>query len=216
MRILIADDDEKTRRLLEAALPDWGYQVTSVADGTSALAALEADDYPPLALLDWLMPGMNGLDVCRAVRARKDRRGVYLLLLTARNSPEDLLEGLEAGADEYIAKPFGLQELQARVRVAARLIALQRELELRVSELETTLARADRLEGLLPICSHCHSVRDGDNYWKQVERYLEDLACVRVSHSICPDCYDREIVPQLDDLRARRAAARNRNDDSGA
>lgn len=124
MKILVADDDPVSRRALEALLGKWDYQVTAASDGESAWRILQANDAPRLAVLDWTMPVLDGLEVCRRVRQRAREPYTYILLLTARDSKEDVVEGLEAGADDYLTKPFDRQELKARLRVGRRSLAL--------------------------------------------------------------------------------------------
>jgi len=119
-RILIAEDDPVSRRLLEAFLQKSGYHVVTAVDGLDALRILESEDAPALAVLDWMMPGLEGPQVCQRVRARPDRPYTYILLLTGRSQKDDLLRGLEAGADDYLTKPFAFVELLARVRALLR------------------------------------------------------------------------------------------------
>jgi len=126
--ILVAEDDPVSRRMLQAFLLRWGYQVVSAGDGLEALRILEGEDAPPLAVLDWMMPGMEGPEVCRRVRELKGRPYIYVLLLTARTQKDDLLRGLESGADDYLTKPFDAQELRARLHVGKRILDLQRSL----------------------------------------------------------------------------------------
>ncbi len=191
MKILIAEDDSGSRRLLEATLKRWGYEVFVAADGEQAWQQLMSPGAPPLMILDWLMPGLDGVEVCRKARADKRLRSCYIILLTARDSKEDLVAGLEAGADDYVTKPFDAQELQARVHVGSRVVQLQSELAERVVELEASLSREKHLQGLLPICCYCKKIRDDSNYWHQVESYVADHAAVRFSHSVCPECTDK-------------------------
>jgi len=128
MRILIADDSLVSRRMLQAFLLKWGYEVVSVEDGDAAWKTLQAADAPRMALLDWMMPGQNGVDVCRALRKLRPEPYTYLLLLTAKDAKESVVEGLESGADDYLTKPFNPQELKARIRVGLRLLDLEDKL----------------------------------------------------------------------------------------
>jgi two-component system, cell cycle response regulator len=124
-KVLIAEDDPISRRLLEVFLTRWGYEVSIAASGTEALKALESKDAPRLAVLDWVMPGLEGVQVCQKIREQKDRPYTYILLLSARAQKEDLLRGLESGADDYLTKPFDAQELRARLHVGQRILQLQ-------------------------------------------------------------------------------------------
>lgn len=128
MKILIAEDDPISRRLLEAILAKWGYDVVVTKDGSEALQALQAEDAPELAILDWMMPGMDGVEICRKIRAERKEPYKYIILLTALHRDEDLIAGMEAGADDYIAKPFKSNELKVRLRAGRRIIELQSEL----------------------------------------------------------------------------------------
>lgn len=128
MRVLIAEDDPPSRRTLELVMKKWGYEVTVCSDGEEAWRALQGNDPPRLAILDWMMPGLDGLEVCRRVRQQGDRTPVYLMLLTARAGREDVICGLQAGADDYIKKPFDAEELRARLRAAQRVMDLQESL----------------------------------------------------------------------------------------
>lgn len=124
-KVLIAEDDPISCRVLQAFLVKWGYEVVAAANGTEALHTLESDDAPRLAVLDWMMPGIEGPQVCQRVRERPERPYVYILLLTARNQKTDLLRGLDSGADDYLTKPFDSQELRARLHVGQRILTLQ-------------------------------------------------------------------------------------------
>jgi diguanylate cyclase (GGDEF)-like protein len=128
VKILIADDSIVSRHLLEATLRKWGYEVTVACDGLEALEALERKDAPVLAILDWMMPGLTGPEVCRRIRQWAREPYTYTLLLTSKSQKEDLIEGMEAGADDYITKPFDQHELQVRLRAGTRLVDLQAEL----------------------------------------------------------------------------------------
>jgi diguanylate cyclase (GGDEF)-like protein len=128
MRILIADDSLLSRRLLEDTLRNWGYEVTAVRDGTEAREILSGEDCPPIAILDWMMPGCTGPELCDMVRSSAREPYTYILLLTSRNEKQDLVTGMEAGADDYITKPFDRHELQVRLRAGTRIVELQQQL----------------------------------------------------------------------------------------
>src|SRR5262249_19435458 len=142
-----------------------------------------------------------GVELCRRIRTLPADHHVYAILLTSRNQREDLLAGLEAGADDYITKPFDHQELRARINPGLRVLSLQQALAHRVRDLEHALARVNQLQGLLPICSYCKSVRHDQGYWEQVDHYLAAHTDVQVSHGICPACYKDVIEPQLNLVR---------------
>ena len=197
MRILIAEDDPVSRRLLEVNLQKWGHQVTVTADGGEAWMALRADRAPRMAVIDWMMPGLDGPEVCRRVRLDPETRSIYVILLTARGRREDVIAGLEAGADDYVVKPFDPEELRARAQVGVRVVELQAALDDRVRDLEQALANVKQLRGLLPICSYCKKIRDDRNYWQQVESYVGQRSDAQFSHSICPECYVKHVEPEL-------------------
>jgi len=188
MKILIAEDDPVSRRLLQATLNKWGYQVTITANGKEAWQALQTPEAPSLLILDWLMPEMDGVEICREARRSPAHKSAYIILLTSRGSKEDIVKGLEAGADDYVTKPFDHGELRARVQVGSRVVQLQSALADRVRELEEALSSVKTLQGLLPICCYCKKIRDDGNYWHRVESYIAGHANVRFSHGICPDC----------------------------
>ncbi len=147
MKILIAEDDAVSRMILEAKLVKWGYDVIVARDGHEAAQALAAPDAPRLAILDWMMPGRDGVDVCREVRKRGAEPYTYLILLTAQAREEDLVRGMDSGADDYIVKPFKSNELRVRLRAGRRIIDLQQELITAREALRTKAAR-DPLTGL--------------------------------------------------------------------
>jgi DNA-binding response OmpR family regulator len=203
MKVLIAEDDPTSRCFLEATLVKWGFEVTVARDGAEAIAAVESGEMPAMAILDWMMPGIDGVEVCRRLRARGDRSPVYTIILTARSEKQDVIAGLEAGADDYVTKPFDRQEMHARLKVGMRIVELQRSLAARIKELEMALSQVKRLRSLLPICSYCKKVRDDKNYWQQVECYASEHLEVEFSHSICPPCYEKFVEPQVERLKKR-------------
>lgn len=194
MRILVAEDDPVTRRILETSLGRLGWDVITASDGTSAwriLENLDGQNPPELVLLDWMMPGMDGIEICRKLRSTPGFELVYIILLTSRSETEDLAMGLMAGANDYITKPFHPAELESRVRVGQRMVKLQTSLSVRIKELEEALREVKRLQGLLPICSYCKKVRNEANYWEQVDSYLSSHSDLDFTHSICPACTDK-------------------------
>jgi CheY-like chemotaxis protein len=197
MDILIAEDDLVSRRTLEATLQKWGHRVVVTADGRTAFEALSRDDAPRLAILDWMMPHLDGLTVCRRLRETPAGRAVYIILLTARGDKKDVVAGLESGADDYIAKPFDRDELRARVNVGLRVTALQQSLAERVADLERALTKVKQLQGLLPICCYCKCIRNDGNYWQRVEEYIAEHSGAQFSHGICPKCFETVVKVQL-------------------
>jgi phosphoserine phosphatase RsbU/P len=186
MRILIAEDDVVTAAILQKLLRSWGYETAMVKDGNAAIEALRSEQAPQLALMDWMMPGRDGPDVCRVVRS--ENATTYIILLTSRTERADVVAGLDAGADDYLMKPFDPEELRARLKAGIRIIDLQQRLAAHVSELQQALANVRRLNGLLPICSYCKAIRDDSDYWHRVEEYVTEHAGVKFSHGICPKC----------------------------
>jgi CheY-like chemotaxis protein len=197
MRILIADDEAVSRLTLAAMLKKRGHEVVAVNDGKAAWEALQVSDPAPLVILDWMMPGLDGLEVCRRVRATGALKGLYLILLTARDGQDHLIEGLEAGANDYVTKPFHPGELQARVNVGVHVVGLQSALGVRVRELEDALGRVQQLQGLLPMCSYCKSIRDDKDYWHRVEEYISDHSGAQLSHGICPNCWSTVVKAEF-------------------
>lgn len=178
MNILIADDDATCRLVLGATLKKLGHEVTAVKSGDEALAIFEAG-HVPLLISDMVMPGLNGLDLCRHIRAANRPKYTYFILLTSIGGKSGYLVGMRAGADDFITKPFDEESLAARVGVAERILSLQTEVK--------------ELSGLLPICAHCKKVRDDNNYWHQVDAYLATRTDARFSHGYCPDCFNKAL-----------------------
>jgi sigma-B regulation protein RsbU (phosphoserine phosphatase) len=197
-RILIAEDDRISRRMLKNILVDWGFDVVAACDGLEAWQILQSKDAPRLAILDWLMPGMDGLEICRQARALAKHDPLYLILLTVKTKREDIVTGLRSGADDYMTKPFDLAELEARLQVAKRILDLQSDLAVRVRQLEAAISQVQELEGLLPICMYCKKIRDDKNSWEHMESYISAHSKANFSHGICPPCYERLMLAQLE------------------
>jgi phosphoserine phosphatase RsbU/P len=197
-RILIAEDHYVSRHLLERNLTNWGFNVTTAENGAAALKVLESEDPPAIAILDWMMPEIDGLEVCRLIRRRPDLPYIYLLLLTAKCQKEEITAGLEAGADDYVVKPFDPDELRARLKVGQRVVTLERTLANKVTALEAALIENKEMKELLPICVYCKSIRDDQDYWHQLEEYMHAKAGTDFSHAICPECM-RKMKKEIDE-----------------
>jgi diguanylate cyclase (GGDEF)-like protein len=148
VKILVAEDEPVARLGLVALLTKWGYEVLEAQDGLAAWDILQCEEAPRLAIIDWMMPGMDGLQICRAIRQLASEPYLYILLLTAKNRQEDIIAGLNAGADDYVTKPFDTHELQVRLRAARRILDLQNEL-LSACEAQRQQATHDALTGAL-------------------------------------------------------------------
>ena len=201
MKVLIAEDDPVSRCLLAATLNTFGFEVILAVNGDQAWTVLQGEDSPSLAILDWMMPELDGVEICRRVRQLPTASPPYLILLTAKSEKTDVVIGLDAGANDYLTKPFDRSELRARIQVGTHVLELQKALVGRVQELEEALSQVKQLQGLLPICSYCKKVRDEQNYWQRVENYHAEHVRVVLSHGICPDCYRTVVQPQLDQRR---------------
>ncbi len=204
MKILIADDDPKIRNILQSLLTRYEYDVLVANDGIQAWQILSAADFPLVALLDWIMPGMDGIALCRKVREKKPLPPRYILLLTGKEKEEDVIEGLRAGADDYIIKPFSNDILLARIQTGIRIILMQLSLEKHIKELEEALAHVKKLEGLLPICSYCKRIHDGRNDWHPIELYISEHLQAEFTHIICPECQENIVRPELEQLKFQK------------
>ena len=204
MRTLIADDDRIAAEVLARTLARCDFEVTIARDGAEAWDVLQQPDAPSLAILDWMMPRIDGPEVCRLVRAETPNAHAYLILLTSRDTSAYVVAGLDAGADDYLVKPFDPAELLARVRVGTRVLGLQDRLAARIEELQSALSHVKQLSGLLPICSYCKRIRTDENYWQQVDGYLVEHSDARFTHGICPPCYNA-LSKDLDEYSKSKA-----------
>jgi len=173
MNILIVDDEATSRLILEASLKKLGHQVTVARSGVEALAVFETANIP-LLISDLVMPEVDGLELCRRIRAEHRSQYTYIILLTTVSGKFGYLSGMQAGADDFITKPFDEDLLAARLVVAERILNLQSQVK--------------QLSGLLPICAVCKKVRDDQNYWHQVESYIIQRTDARFTHGYCPEC----------------------------
>lgn len=187
MKILAAEDDVVARAVLRQALRRLGHEVIEAADGEAAWAQLQQS---PVRVIvsDWMMPGLDGLGLCRRIRAQPKADYIYFILLTSSDATEENQRAAaDAGVDDFLTKPLDLTELWTRLRVAERILRY------------TTQVR--QLEEMLPICSYCKKIRDDQNYWQQIEGYINERTGSEFSHSVCPDCYSRVVIPELEKLR---------------
>jgi len=201
--ILIAEDHAATRFMLSSLLERHGYRVTAVNDGYMAQGALADPEGPAIALLDWGLPHQSGLEICREIRKLTGGRYVYVIIVTARDSVQDLAEAFAAGADDFIRKPTDPVEILSRVRSAERIVELEHRLSGRIQECEDALENIRKLKQLLPICMYCKKVRDDSQYWQEIETYIHQHTGTDFSHGICPDCLD-EVRAGMDPAEARR------------
>ncbi len=190
MKILIAEDEFTTRMMVQVCLENWGYKVESVTNGAEAMEMLQRKDRPQIAILDWEMPELDGIEVCRRLREAGDENPVYVILLTGRDSSKDILQGFDAGADDYMTKPFSDNELRARVRVAERLVRTQLSLVQSVAELKDALNQLEVLESGIEVCSECHSVFSPyDMEWQKLDMILKEHFDPRFIFTAgCPSC----------------------------
>ncbi|MEP6572204.1 MAG: response regulator [Gemmatimonadota bacterium] len=185
MKILIAEDDAVARRVLEASLTKLGHSVITAVDGAQAWEYFQVQEVD-VVITDWMMPNVDGIELCRRMRAHPRARYVWVVMLTALGGKTCYLEGMEAGADDFVTKPVDRPALEARLRVAARVLGLQAEVK--------------QLEGLLPICSYCKRIRDESDQWSQVEQFIQHRTAAQFSHGICPSCFESHVRPQLESM----------------
>jgi len=183
MNLLLAEDDTVARMTLSAVLKGLGYEVTEAEHGGEAWANLQLG-YFPIVISDWQMPEVDGPELCRRMRARATDRYSYFLLVTATGGKKRYLEGMEAGADDFITKPIDMDELRARLKAAARILGLRQHVQ--------------QLEGLLQICAYCKRIRDASERWESIEQYVEARSEAQFSHGYCPECYEKHVRPQVE------------------
>jgi DNA-binding response OmpR family regulator len=181
--ILVVDDQPANLKVLLSFLQEHDYQVYMVDSGQRALHILPKIQ-PDLILLDVMMPGMNGFEICRKIKAKKDLAGLPVIFMTALDSVGDKMAGFAAGAVDYITKPFQQAEVLARINTHITLRKREKELEQALEEIKT-------LNGILPICSYCKQIRNDEGYWQQVEEYISEHSEAMFSHGVCPTCYKK-------------------------
>lgn len=199
--ILIVDDISKNIQVLARILTDEGYEISYATNGQQAIKMVESEKYD-LILLDIMMPGMDGFEVCRHIKEMPEKKDIPIIFLTARTQTQDIVKGFEKGAADYITKPFDSIELKARVanhillkkakdKISKQNLELQEKnktLKELNFELSQALERVKTLEGIIPICSFCKKIRDDKGYWEQIEEYISTHTDADFSHGMCPDC----------------------------
>ncbi|HTY39049.1 MAG TPA: response regulator [Bacteroidota bacterium] len=186
MKILIADDEVVSQLILAEQLQTLGHNVSIASDGREAWELFQTVR-PQIVITDWIMPDIDGLELSRMIRAENREVYTYVIFLTILNGKGSYLEAMEAGADDFITKPFDGEQLSARLHVAERILGLQREIK--------------QLQGLLPICSYCKRIREEDMSWLPIEKYITQRTDALFSHGVCPDCYEKHLKPELEELR---------------
>jgi sigma-B regulation protein RsbU (phosphoserine phosphatase) len=190
MKILIADDEPMSLEMISSALAGMGHQVVVAEDGRKAWAVIQTQEDIQVLVSDWVMPEMDGLELCRHVRTLRRPHYTYVILLTQLKGKENYLKGMEAGADDFTSKPFDRDTMEARLVVAERIIELRYEVA--------------QLERLLPICSYCKKIRDEDDRWMPVEHYMNSKTGADFTHGICPTCYDTTVNAELSEMNNPR------------
>jgi DNA-binding response OmpR family regulator len=191
MKVLAVEDDTVARAVLRRTLERLGHEVIEAKDGEDAWQAWLREK-PRVAICDWQMPKLNGLQLCKRLRAQGGMDYVYFILLTATtDSAQNRRAAAEAGVDDFLTKPIDLSMLWARLRVAERILKYTTQVH--------------RLEEMMPMCSYCKKVRDDQNYWQQIESYINERTGTEISHSVCPECYQRVVVPELERLKESAA-----------
>lgn len=185
----LIEDDRTTLRLLENLTAMLGYETVSYSNGLDAQNAFR-DNQPSIVISDWMMPGVDGLDLCRNLRERAKETGsyTYFILVTAqRRSRSNLEQAIDAGVDDFLKKPISSEEIWNRLRVAERILSFNHQVK--------------TLESLIPICCYCKKVRNDEDLWEQIEQYVNERTGADFTHSVCPCCMDKHFKPQLASYR---------------
>ncbi len=194
IKILIVEDDPFFQRVLQKRVGGEGYQVAVAGDGREGMKHIVSFE-PDLVISDWMMPEVDGLELCQSVKTGLKEAAPYFILLTAKGEINNRLLGLDTGADDYLVKPCDPGELMARVKAGLRIVLLNQELRVAVGQLQMTNAELvsvrdamKRALELMPLCSMCHRVRDGEQKWVHLDEYLEARGRMGFSHGLCPEC----------------------------
>lgn len=204
MRILVADDDAVSRRLTSLLLESVGHDPILAATGGEAWETLQRSDAPRFAVLDWRMPGIDGVTLCRQLRASARHQLSYLIIITSKSETADLVAALDAGANDFLSKPFAPAEFLARVMVGVRTLSRQDQLLERLMGLEALTLAEFAGSDVVPVCMYCKSIRDRSNRWVERESFILRNAGAPLSHGICPSCESEIVLPMLERARAER------------
>jgi DNA-binding response OmpR family regulator len=208
MKVLIADDDTISCMAIGRLIENWGYEVFQAQDGRQALEFLCQGDPPRMAILDWMMPEPDGIEICRHLQQEKDFPFIYTILLSVKHEKKDIVKALDSGAHDFLSKPVHAGELRSRIAVGARLVkaedniqsknrelaSVNDQLKQTNAELQAALREIKTLHGILPICIHCKRIRvenkgaEDPDAWVKMEEYIRNRTEADFSHGICPDC----------------------------
>jgi sigma-B regulation protein RsbU (phosphoserine phosphatase) len=189
VKILTVEDDLVARAVLRQALRRLGHEALEASDGEAAWEIIQKQEGVRVVVSDWTMPNSDGLTLCRNIRSRVGAEYTYFILLTSRDATEEnQTVAADAGVDDFLSKPLDFAELWMRLRVAERILRY------------TTQVR--QLEEMLPICSYCKKIRDDQNYWRQLEGYISERTGSDFSHSVCPDCYTSQVMPEIQKMKS--------------
>jgi phosphoserine phosphatase RsbU/P len=192
MRILVAEDDPVARRILHAALEPGGNEVLVAKNGEEAWKIMQ-HFAPNLVVSDFEMPERNGLSLCRAIRDLNAREYTYFILITGHTEQSIFHEAMAAGVDDFLSKPIDMMSLHSRLHVANRILEFHKQIS--------------TLKDLVPVCMYCKKVREDAGFWQKLETFIQHRIGADISHSVCPDCYQVHLQPQLDELKAEQMAA---------
>jgi CheY-like chemotaxis protein len=188
MRVLAVEDDKLSMAVIRRSLERLGHSVLEAEDGEEAWGIWQKER-PRVIVSDWQMPRLDGLGLCKRVRTHEGRDYVYFILLTGTGgSVKNRSAAADAGVDDFLTKPVDRSALWMRLRVAERILKYTTQVH--------------RLEEMMPMCSYCKKIRDDGNYWQQIESYLNERTGTEISHSVCPDCYQKVVIPELEKLKA--------------
>jgi CheY-like chemotaxis protein len=195
MNVMIVEDDRYSRETLCQILELFGHSAVAAMNGREALR-LFVKQKPDIIITDWLMPETDGIELCKRIRHDEEEDYTFIVMVSAKNRKEDMVQAMEAGVDDFMSKPFHREELRLRLTNAERILTLQRSLNSRIRDLEAAKAEVAQLQGFLPICAYCKNVRNDSDFWQGIEHYLGERSDQLIfSHCICPACQEKHVKP---------------------